>query len=292
MQIAQMQISELLGLRGAVILAQSGIILSLILGTIIRTLSLRAAPPDIVKKRLASLRTWWVIVILFSLALVFGRAGGVIFFTLVSLLAVKEFLTLSRLDHRDRQLTVWIYVAIVLNYLWIYLGRLDLFLVFLPLCMFLFIPIHMVLRDKSKDFFITVAGLHWGSMLTVYCLAHAPLLLTLPADTNKVGGPAGWLVYLLLLTAMNDIVQALIGRKFGRHKVAPVLSPHKTWEGLIGGVAITSVLAVVLAPALTPLGDLVFRIGSSQYAIPFLPAFVAGLIIGVGGYLGDLTISG
>jgi phosphatidate cytidylyltransferase len=99
-------------------------------------------------------------------------------------------------------------------------------------------------------------------------------------------------LYLVLLVAISDIAQALVGRRFGRHKSAPVLSPNKSWEGFIAGVVTTTVIAVLLAPALTPLAQTPLRVGTTTLAIPLLPAALAGLIISVMGYFGDLTISG
>jgi phosphatidate cytidylyltransferase len=64
---------------------------------------------------------------------------------------------------------------------------------------------------------------------------------------------------------------------FGRHKIVPTVSPNKTWEGFLGGVATTTLLAVVLAPLLTPM------------TLPL--SLAAGLLIGLGGFIGDVTLS-
>jgi phosphatidate cytidylyltransferase len=71
-----------------------------------------------------------------------------------------------------------------------------------------------------------------------------------------------------------------------------VLSPHKTWEGLLAGIALTTCMAVVLAPLLTPLAKFAIPFGANSLSIPYLPAALAGLLISVSGYFGDLTISG
>lgn len=293
MIFAQTQFAEFFGLRTAVLWSQTGIILTLLVGSVARWFSTRSAPPDVVRKRLASLATWWVIAILIILALTFGRIGGVVFFGLVSLLAIKEYLVLTGVRYHDWHLVGWAYLAVLLHYLWLYLGWHEVFLTFIPVCALLFMSTRMVLRGKSEEFTLVAASLHWGMMLTVYCLSYAAALLMLPDATNAVAGAAGWFLYLILLTALSDIVQAIIGRKFGKRKVAPVLSPHKTWEGLIGGIVTTTVLAVVLAPFLTPFADEVaLEAVVPVLAIPYLPAVLSGLIISIGGFFGDLTISG
>ena len=84
-------------------------------------------------------------------------------------------------------------------------------------------------------------------------------------------------LYLVFLTQFNDVAQFLWGKTLGRHKVVPSVSPGKTVEGLLGGLGTTIVLAVVLAPHLTP-----FTIGWAAWA---------GVIIGLSGFIGDVVIS-
>jgi phosphatidate cytidylyltransferase len=101
--------------------------------------------------------------------------------------------------------------------------------------------------------------------------------LALPDEVNPAGGGDALLFYLVFLTQMNDVAQYLWGKSLGRHKLTPTVSPNKTWEGLIGGIATTTLLAVVLAPHLTPL---------TRYE-----SVLAGVLIGVCGFIGDVTMS-
>ncbi len=82
---------------------------------------------------------------------------------------------------------------------------------------------------------------------------------------------------LVALTQTNDVAQYFWGKSFGNRRVAPKVSPGKTWAGLLGGIATTTLLAATLGPMLTLL--------DWQHGI------VVGLIIGVGGFLGDLSLS-
>ncbi len=287
-----MQFSNPFELPSAVFFTLAGLLASLLLGTAIRGVGLRSAPADIAGKRLASLKTWWVIVILFCLSILAVPLGGVVFFLLVSLLSMREFLALIRVPYTEWRLLSLVYVLVLLNYVWIYLGWQEVFLIFIPLCSLLLVAVRMVIRDKAGGFLSAASSLHWALMLTVYCISHAPLLLMLPDNTNVAAGATGWFLYLLLLTEISDISQALVGRRWGRHFIAPVLSPHKTWEGLIAGIVTTTIVAVLLAPVLTPLAAASLILGGYEISIPFLPAVLAGLIISMGGYFGDLTISG
>jgi phosphatidate cytidylyltransferase len=83
------------------------------------------------------------------------------------------------------------------------------------------------------------------------------MLLTLP-DCNEVGGNAGYVVYLAALTEWNDVAQYLSGKSLASvfpYKIAPRISPSKTWVGFIGGIVGTCGLALLLARYLTPFDD-------------------------------------
>jgi phosphatidate cytidylyltransferase len=109
---------------------------------------------------------------------------------------------------------------------------------------------------------------------------------------NPASGGAGWFVYLILLTQFSDIAQALWGRALGRRKITPAVSPGKTWEGFLLGAASTQVMAVVLALPLTPLASgISLGYGDDRTSIPYLPALLAGLIVSLGGFVGDLNMS-
>jgi phosphatidate cytidylyltransferase len=87
----------------------------------------------------------------------------------------------------------------------------------------------------------------------------------------------GYLVFLSVAVVLNDVLAYTAGRLFGKHKLAPHISPKKTWEGAVGGL-FGSLLGVV-----------VFK-----YAVPELTwnaALVSGVIIGVTSPLGDLIVS-
>ena len=179
-----------------------------------------------------------------------------------------------RADHR---VLFYVYLAIPFQYYWVYLEWYGMFIIFVPVYLFLFLPMRMILVGKTEGFITAAGTLHWGAMTTIFSLSHLAYLLVLPANVAAPAGGAALVLYVVILTQLNDVSQYVWGKSFGKTKVVPEVSPKKTVEGLCGGVMTTIVLAMCLAPALTPL-TLVQSVG-------------AGLLIGVTGFIGDVTIS-
>jgi phosphatidate cytidylyltransferase len=100
-------------------------------------------------------------------------------------------------------------------------------------------------------------------------LALVRLRLTLPDG-------AQWVLFALVLVWVADIGAFFSGRLFGRIRLAPVVSPGKTWEGLLGGVTVSALVAII---------------GSRWFQVPltaFLPLCLAAVGFSV---VGDLTES-
>jgi phosphatidate cytidylyltransferase len=247
----------------------------LVVGTIIiETMRLMRPDRDYTSLRLR-IKSWWIMAVVFMVAILLNRVISVIFFAFVSFLTLKEYFTLIPTRRVDRTLLFWTYLAVPVQYLWVGLESYGMFLIFIPVYMFLFLPIHMVVTGDPKGFLRAAGTLHWGLMTTVFSLSHAAFLLILPPGDRPAG--AGLLLFLVFLTQFNDVSQFIWGKLLGRRKVVPMVSPGKTWGGLLGGVMTTIILSLVIAPYLTPMGS--------------LGAFFAGIIIGVAGFFGDVTIS-
>ncbi|NJM64553.1 MAG: phosphatidate cytidylyltransferase [Acaryochloris sp. RU_4_1] len=223
------------------------------------------------------MKSWWIMVILFTLAIVLDRKVSIVYFSLLSFLALREYLSLIPTRRVDRQILLWAYLAIVLQYLWIGIGWYGMFLIFIPIYVFLFLPMRMVISGETQGFLNAIGTLHWGLMLTVYAISHLSYLLMLPSEGNPGSGGVGLLVYLVVLTELNDIAQYCVGKLLGQYKIIPKVSPSKTVEGLCGGILVTTGLAIALAPWLTP-----FKV---------LPAMGIGLLLSVTGFMGDVTLS-
>jgi phosphatidate cytidylyltransferase len=222
-------------------------------------------------------RTWWIMTVVFAVAIGLGRSVSLAFFASISFLALKEFLSMIPTRRADRRVLFWAYLAIPVQYFWAWYEWYGVFIIFIPVYVFLFLPMRMVLIGETRGFLPAVGTLHWGLMTTVFSLSHLAYLLVLPASGNPNGAGPALALYLVLLTQLNDVSQYVFGKRFGQRKVAPTVSPGKTLEGLLGGVGVTTALAAILAPLLTPL------------SVP--EALFAGVLISLAGFMGDLTIS-
>lgn len=110
----------------------------------------------------------------------------------------------------------------------------------------------------------------WLALVVIYLAAPLMMLGLIRVDH----GP-GALMTLIAIIIVSDSAQYYTGRAFGRHKLAPVISPKKTVEGAIGGLVIGSLAAVALGR--------VWPLGLSDVAM-----LGAGVAIAVAGIVGDL----
>jgi len=225
----------------------------------------------------ARVRSWWVLVAVFSAAIAFRRDIAIAFFAILSFLALKEYLSLVPTRRVDRHVLFWVYLCVPIQYYWVWNQWYHMFLIFIPVWAFLFIAMRMVLRGDTKDFLRAAGTLHWGLMTMVFGLSHLAYLLVLPEGKAVPAHGAALLLFVVLLTELNDVLQYVWGRTLGRHKALESVSPKKTLEGLVGGALTTTVVAFLLAPVLTPLTH--------------MDSIAVGLMIGFGGFLGDVTIS-
>jgi phosphatidate cytidylyltransferase len=224
----------------------------------------------------ARIKAWWMMIALFAVAFWFGKTVTIVLFALTSFYCLREFLSITPTRPEDhRPVVAAFYVFIPLQYWLIASDWQSLFSIAIPVWAFLLLPILSVLKGETSEFLLRSARIQWALMLTVFCVSHAPALLMLDipgfADQNFL-----LLFFLITIVQLSDVLQYVFGKLFGRHKVAPRVSPAKTWEGLIGG-------------GLTATG-----IGAALYWItPFSPIEAAGMALAIvlAGFCGGLVLS-
>ncbi len=222
----------------------------------------------------ARVKSWWWMSIIFAIAIMTYQWAATVLLAFVSFLALKEYLSLIPQRRADRSILIWAYLAIPFQYWFASLGRFGLFMTFIPVWLFLFIPARMTIGGQTENFLRAVGTVSWGTMICVFCLSHTALLLAVGMQRPEGAGP---LLFLIILTEFNDVAQFTWGKLFGRHRIMPTVSPNKTWQGFVGGLLSTTVLAAFAGPYLTPM--------------PMVWSAAAGFFIASTGFLGDVTIS-
>ncbi|MGI4871625.1 MAG: phosphatidate cytidylyltransferase [Janthinobacterium lividum] len=225
------------------------------------------------------IQTWWWLAALLFGSLSFHRSVAVVVLAVLSFLAFKEFLSLIPTRPMDNGVLLLAYLAIPVQYLWVNMAWYGMFIIFIPVYVFLLLPLRMVMGGETKGFLRAAGTLHWGLMTTAFSISHVAYLLVLPAHAGAHGTVRGEMLvfYLLVLTQLNDVAQFLWGKWLGRRPIAPKVSPNKTVAGLLGGIGTTTLLAWVLGPWFTPLSPLF--------------SVLAGLGISLFGFTGDVVIS-
>lgn len=222
-------------------------------------------------------RSFWFILVMATMALGFNRFFSLFCIAFVSFVAFKEYLSLIPTRRADHRVLFWAYMAIPIQYSFTGMAWYGMFIIFIPVFWFLALPMRMVLIGQVAGFLRAVGLLQFGLMTCVFSLSHMAYLLVLPESGNPNGGGVALLFYLVFLTQFNDVAQYVAGKLLGRRQILPTVHPGKTAEGLVAGVAATVGFAALLAPWLTPLAG--------------YEAVAAGLLIGFGGFLGDVTIT-
>lgn len=263
-----------------------GTFAALSVGTAIRWIALKNSATEVVKKRLGSLAVWWALALLWSIAAVLGQPGATVLFAIASAIGMREYLRFLGTPQQIGHVAIAGLILLgVSHYLLIAIGYSETVMVGFPIIALLLFGAIRETTCDPKGFVRTTAGLFWGSMLMIYALSHALLLFELDRETLPLVGPAGGFLFLVLMTELNDIMQAVVGRKFGKNKITPGVSPNKSLEGLLGGMLATTCLAIALAPFLTT-----FSSGQLWYQ-GAITAGIAGVLISVSGFLGDINMS-
>jgi phosphatidate cytidylyltransferase len=223
------------------------------------------------------IKAWWVMAgVLFS-ALVLGRYATIVVFGFSSLMALREFLTLTPTTKSDYwPLFIAFFLALPFQYWLLWTGWYGLFAIFIPVYIFPLISTASALSQDTDDFLSRNARIQFALMTCVYGVSHAPALLMLDIPGFE-GHTAQLLFFFTFIVQLSDVLQYVFGKLFGKHKLAPQLSPSKTWEGLLGGGMSTILLGGVLH-AVTP--------------FDFMQAAGMAALIVVFGVLGGLVMSG
>ena len=235
-----------------------------------------STPHAVIDNLNARINAWWVMILIIFAAAALGFYGVIGLFFVISFMALREFLSLLYIRRGDHlALAACFYVILPLQYFLVAIDWFSMFTIFIPVYGFLFLPILSALLGDTTHFLDRSTKVQWALMLSVFCISHIPAILTLDIEGFE-DKKLLLMIFLILVVQSSDVLQYVWGKLFGKHKIAPKLSPSKTVEGFVGGVISASVLGGLL-----------------YWLTPFNPvqAVLMSLLICLMGFLGGLVMS-
>ena len=222
------------------------------------------------------IRAWWVMAGVFALTLAVGFTGSILLFGVVSFLALREFVNFVPTQRGDHRPLMWpFFVVLPLQYALVWIGWYGLFTILIPVYVSIFLALRAVIGGDTERFLERAAVTQWGLTICVYFVSCVPAMLTLRIPGFE-GQNARLLFFLVFVVQLSDVLQYVWGKTIGHRPLAPSISPHKTWEGLVGGLVCATAAGTAL-----------------WWATPFSPFEAAALActIGVMGCAGGLIMS-
>ncbi len=197
------------------------------------------------------LRTSWIMMLVFWVGWMAGEWVAIWLFGLVSFFALREFLTLSptrRGDHRS--LVLAFFVVLPVQYWLVGTEHFDLFTVFIPVYVFLAIPVVSALANDPQRFLERNAKLQWGIMVCIYGMSHVPALLLL--DFPNYDKKNAFLVFFLVIVVQTCVVvQHFASRKLKRPPTAPNISQSFNWRSWLIALLVAGLVGAALS-GITP----------------------------------------
>ena len=224
----------------------------------------------------ARIRAWWIMALVFVVSTATGAIGSILLFALISFLALREFVTLAPTRPSDHRTLFWcFFIVMPVQYGLIWIGWYGLFSLMIPVYASMLLAIRTVLTGDTERFLERTATTHWGMIICVYFVSYVPALrmLGIPAYQNQ---NAKLMFFLVLVVQLSDVLQYVWGKSFGTRRIAPSISPNKTWEGFIGGIVSATAIGAAI-----------------WWATPFRPAQAAlmAFVVALMGFAGGLIMS-
>lgn len=226
-------------------------------------------------------RSWWLLCAVLAAAFYMGTTATVVLFGVISFWALREFITLTPTRPSDHRALFWVFFLFTpLQYVLVGMKWYDFYTILIPVYASLLVPARIAFSGDAKRFLERTAKILAGLMICVYCLSHAPALLTLDLSKTSAGagssGPTRLLFFFVVMVQLGDALQYAWSQLPSKHAIAPTIHPGKTWEGLLGGTASLALIGAVL-----------------WWATPFSPwmAGIMSAVIALMGFAGALTMS-
>ena len=219
----------------------------------------------------------WVLTTVFVLSILYSYKVLILYIWFIAFLALKEYLSMTPTRRADRRVLFCAYLSLPIQFGLILLGWREAFIVFVPIYVFLVLPMLMVLVGDTRGFLRAWSTLGWGVITTVYSLGYLAYLLVLPAAQNPTVGGNGLFLFLVGLAQLNHSTQFIFGRFFPSERWKIKVSKTRSWPSLLGSILVTIPVAWWVGPALTPFTP--------------LEAVLMGCLISIGAFIGYIIVS-
>jgi phosphatidate cytidylyltransferase len=231
----------------------------------------------------ARIEAWWIMCAVLAATCATSNTAVHIFFGVLSFWSLREFITLTPTRVADHRALFWVFFLITpAQYVLVGMSdklhwgdfAFETFSVMIPVYGFLFVPARIALAGDYKRYLERCAKIQAGMMICVYCLSHAAALLEL--DLPDGASNQALLFFFCIITVSGDAFGFLFEKLWGKHPIVPSINASKTWEGVMSGIACSTLFGTALA-TFTP-----FQIWQA--------ALISGVIATVG-FTGGLTMS-
>jgi phosphatidate cytidylyltransferase len=247
----------------AVILSTLGI--ATVVGLVLSRREKIGIESAIVRRFNHKLQVWWMMASIFAVGFLLGRIGVVVLFGLISFWALREFITMTPTRRGDHRTLFWVFFVFTpLQYILIGLGSsppdalggskgidyYDFYSIMIPVYASLFIPARAAIAGDYKRFLERSAKIQSGLLICVYSLSYAPAILDLQLvetdGTKWSGSTVSVLIFLVLIAQLASVFERAWGKLAGRHVIAEKINASRTWEGFLGSMVTTGLVAAAL----------------------------------------------
>jgi len=219
----------------------------------------------------------WMVTLFFVLGILYTYKILILYIWFIAFLALKEFFSMTPTRRADRRVLFCAYLSLPIQFIFILLEWRNAFLLFVPIHVFLVLPMVMVLIGEPRGFLRAWSTIGWSIITTVYSLGYLAYLLVLPVVAKPTVGGSGLFLFLVGLAQISHAAQFVFGKLFPDPRLSLKVSQTRNWASLLGSILVTAPVAWFVAPWLTP----------------FTPsqATLMGVIVAAGAFVGYIILS-
>lgn len=214
-----------------------------------------------------------IVPVVLLIALVTPKIVAALCFGLLSAIGAYELLHTAKMVRKPRMI-IYSMVAAFLVAIWSYFECPHAVAVVIILMFFILLFVEMMLSDLKIPF-ARVALCFTGGLVIPYLLCSIVRILVMPMGRYFILMP-------FVIAFISDSAAYLVGRKIGKHKLALTISPNKSIEGFVAGLA-GAVLGMIIYALVLHL--------AFDFRVSYVIAIVYALVGAIGGVFGDLCFS-